>query len=118
MKIIVKFFKALLYGIPMACGGGAIMASAHFMWQNILDINAGGNGWSIVLSFLLAFMEFLIIIGLLVDLGIVYMESKDWVKYKKSLSGDNNDSSSKDETSKDATDTSPKDKEKGKQKTS
>lgn len=118
MKLIIKFFKALLYGIPMACGGGAIMASAHLMWKNILAINAGGNGWFVVWSFFLAFMEFLIIIGLLVDLGIVYMESKDWVKYKKSLSGDNNDSSSKDETSQDATDTSSTTKTKGKRKTS
>lgn len=106
MKIIINFFKTLLYSIWPALAGGCIVSSMYYIIKNIQAINTG-SGWTVVLSFVLALIETVLTIILLYELGTIQLNSNQWVAYKKAIATQTIDGSSEDcESSDEATDIS------------
>lgn len=118
MKKIFNFLKTLLYGILPAISGGLITLAIIYTINNIKSINTG-SGWSVVLSFVLAFIEIILVLILLYELGTIQLNSNKWVAHKKELNTQTIDSSTSDnETSGEAINTSSDTKSKSKRKKS
>jgi predicted PurR-regulated permease PerM len=83
MKKILNFFKTLLSGILPALLGGFVCLEVWYIYNNIVKI-ATGNGWSVVLSFILAVIEFILVIVTLYEMGELAINAKRWKKYLKS----------------------------------
>lgn len=106
MKKIINFLKTLVCGIMPAIAGGLIVLDVIYIINNIKLINTG-SGWSVVLYFVLAVIESILAVCLLYELGVIQMNSKQWVKYNKANAANTIAGSSEDnETSDEATDTS------------
>lgn len=118
MKKIINFLKTLVCGIMPAIAGGLIVLNVHYIIKNIQAINTGA-GWSVVLSFLLATIESILTICLLYEFGVLQINSDQWVKYNKAKAANTiNSSTSDNETSDEATDTSSGNQSKSKRKKS
>lgn len=106
MKKIFNFFKTLLYSIWLALAGGCIVLSIYYIIKNIQAINTE-SGWAVVLSFVLAFIETILAIILLYELGTVQLNSNKWIAHKKEITTQTINNSPEDcEISNESTDTS------------
>ena len=121
MKKILNFFKTFLSGVLPTFLGGSVCLAVWYIYNNIVKI-ATGNGWSVVLSFVLAVIEFILVIMMLYEMGELTINAKRWKKYLKSkeeeIVNTIDGSSKENETSNEATDTSSETKSKGKRKKS
>jgi hypothetical protein len=103
MKKVFNFLKTLLNGSLPAIAGGLIAFDIIFIINNIQKI-AAGSGWPVVQYFVLALTEAFLLICMWYELGVISTNSKNWIKYKRSLDAQTIDSSSCDcETSNEAT---------------
>lgn len=118
MKKILHFFKTLLFSLWAAIAGACVVWDIHYIIKNVQAISSG-SGWSVVLSFILAFIEIILVLILLYELGTIQLNSNKWVAHKKELDAQTIDSSLCDcETSDEATNTSSDTKSKSKRKKS
>ena len=65
-----------------ALDGVCIALGAWYMYHNIIDIT-NGTGWPVILNFILAVIEFILIVILLYELGVIASSAKSWIKYLK-----------------------------------
>ena len=106
MKKIINFLKTLLYSIWPTVAGGCIIMNVYHLIKNIQAINTG-SGWAVVLSFVLAFMETVLTVMLLYELGTIQLNSNKWMAHKKEIAAQTiNDSPEDCETSNESTDIS------------
>ena len=116
MKRIFNLLKMLLSGVVPAVAGGIIVCGIWRAAINMMSI-AYESGWSVVLSFVLAVLELILVVLILYKLGNIQHNSKKWIAHKKAEAAQNNNSSSSDcETSGEATDTSSDTKSKSRRK--
>jgi cytochrome b subunit of formate dehydrogenase len=107
MKKIFNFLKTLLCGLVPALAGGMIFIDIKYIIYNIHKI-ATGSGWIVVYYFILTFVEFILAICLLYDIGIINRNSKDWIQHKKAcIDNTISGSSLENETSDEVADISP-----------
>lgn len=93
MKRILNYLKALLFGIMPAVAGGLITMDVIYIVKNIKIISSG-SGWDVVLCFVLALMELVLVIMLLHELGELQLNANKWKAYKKAEAENNKDSGS------------------------
>lgn len=90
MKKIFTILKMLVYGIPMVCGGSLVALDVQGLYSNIIKI-ATGSGWPVVTSFIFALVDLALIIVLLIDLGMINMNHKQYMKHMKEVYENTND---------------------------
>lgn len=83
MKKILNFFKTLLSGVLPALLGSFVCLEVWYIYNNIVKITTG-NGWSVVLYFIFAVIEFILVIIALYEMGELVINAKRWKKYLKS----------------------------------
>ena len=92
---IAQFFQTLAYGLMPAIAGGCITMYVYYVIKNIREITVG-SGWSVVLNFVYATLEFILAIILLYQLGQIQMNSKEWLLHKRLQTANTIDSGSLD----------------------
>ena len=105
MKTVLNFLKTLLNGILPTVAGGLVAINLLYIINNIKEITIG-SGWIVVHHFAMALIETILLVCLWYELGIINNNSKNWIKYKRSLTADTMNGNSCDcETSDEVTNT-------------
>lgn len=95
MKKILNILKTFVHGLGPACTGGLVAFDAIYCVNNIVEITTHAvSGWNVVLNFILAILEFVLMILLIYELGIMSQNSNNWIAYNKAQAAQTIDSSS------------------------
>lgn len=102
MKKVITFLKNVILGIMPTLLGVFVGIGVYYIFQNITNITKG-SGWSVVLYFILASVECVLVILAMYILGKTKSNSNKWIKHTKEVSEDTiNGGSDESKTSDDA----------------
>lgn len=108
-KKIVNILKTMFYGITPLAYGGCTTLSIFYIVRHLLIIPST-SGWTTIAHFSIMFMEIVLSIIALYELGIMRINSNNWILHMKhkhcDVEHNNNSSTSDSETSDEATNTS------------